>query len=282
MKILVAKNAGFCFGVKKAVNILEKKLTENKNIFTFGDLIHNPQFINRLKEKGVGVKEEISEIKKVDTIIIRSHGVSDKVIEEIRSQGANVVDGTCPFVKNAQFAALRLEKDGYSVFVIGDKNHPEVKGILGNLKNGEAISDFSEIENELPKKVGLLSQTTLNRSKFEEIILEFKQVCEEVKVVDTICKATKEKQEEAKEIAQKADIFIVIGGKNSSNTKQLKGIGEKITRTFHIEEAVEIQEEWFDRVNTVGITAGASTPDYLIEEVIQKIGEFSKTKAPLL
>lgn len=274
MKIIIAKEAGFCYGVKKAVNILED-LSEKGRIFTFGALIHNPQYIEKLKSEGIGVKENISEIESGDTIIIRSHGVSEKVLQEISSKGAKVIDATCPFVKNAQLAAKRLEKEGYDVVVIGDPLHPEIKGIVGNLKNGKVIKNLDSFEDiKCSERVGIISQTTLDRKDFEEITKKFIAKYAEVKVVDTICSASKEKQEETRNLAGDVDVLIVIGGKNSANTTHLKEIAEKITKTYHIESADEVDADWFLGIETVGITAGASTPDYLIEELAEKIKEF--------
>lgn len=276
MHIILAKNAGFCFGVKRAVDAVFDVIDKKENIYTFGPLIHNPQFISELKKRGVGVLESISKVKKGDTIIIRSHGVSDSVIEKIKEKGAEIIDATCPFVKRVQNEAKTMEKEGYSVFITGKSDHPEVKGVLGNLKKGEIIEDLASAEKlrNFPR-IGIVSQTTFERFKLNKILEFATSLNADLKIVNTICNATQEKQEEVFNLSKKVEVLIVIGGKNSSNTTHLAEVASKNAKTFHIELAEEIDKNWFKGVEKVGITAGASTPDYLIEQVKQTVEAMS-------
>jgi len=276
MEIILAKSAGFCFGVERAIRAVEEEFKKGKKIYTFGPLIHNPQFIQKLEEEGILAIEDTSKIKKGDTVIIRSHGTSKKVLEEIEKKGAKVADATCPFVKRAQLEAKKMEDKGFKVLIVGDENHPEVKGILGNLKGGIAIKGITDLKKiRKYEKVGIVSQTTFEREKFNKIVEKCLVLGNQVEVVDTICNATKEKQEETSKIAKNVDLLIVIGGKKSSNTKHLAQIGKKFTKTYHIEEPSELKVSWFSGAAKVGVTAGASTPEYIIKAVINKIESFA-------
>ncbi|BAI81544.1 hydroxymethylbutenyl pyrophosphate reductase [Deferribacter desulfuricans SSM1] len=276
MKILVAEHAGFCFGVERAVGIVEDTANKKSNVITLGPIIHNPQLVNKLKEKGVLPLENIDEVKDVHTVIIRSHGITKDNYELLKNKGVEIIDATCPFVIKAHNSAMKLSKEGYSVIVFGDKNHPEVKGIVSYVEGEYFLVSNSEEAKNLPfrKKYGLVAQTTQNSQSFEEVVSVVQDKCDELKVINTICNATTHRQEAAKEVAKQVDMMIVIGGKNSGNTRRLFEICSELCKnTVHIETKDELSEKMFENIEKVGITAGASTPDYLIKDVINYLEE---------
>ncbi len=274
MKILIAKNAGFCFGVKRAINIAVDCEDDGGNIYTLGPIIHNPQVVKQLAESSnVTPKESIDEMTK-GTVILRSHGVKAQELVKAKDKGLNVVDATCPFVKKTQDYVKSLSDEGYTVVVVGEKEHPEVQGIVSYSK-GEVIvaSTVDELKGlNYRKKIGIVAQTTQSQKRLEEIVTYCVGIASELKVINTICNATSERQDESVEIAEVSDCVIVVGGKNSANTGRLVELCRAIQpKTFHIEVAGEIKQDWFDGVGSVGVTAGASTPDWIITEVIEKI-----------
>jgi len=280
-KIIVAPHAGFCFGVKRAISIAEKVSRENKGkrIWTIGPLIHNPQEVERLRKEGVEVLETEEKLSAGDTVIIRSHGIPpDKEIEYVK-KGLKVVDATCPYVKAVHQAVEKLVEEGYFVVLLGEKNHPEVIGTLGYLKKAGGEGIVVETKNDLEKvkhleKIGIVAQTTQNEQFFKEVVGELALWAKEVKVINTICNATSERQEDVYELAPKVDVMIIVGGKNSGNTRRLYEISCSLNpRSYHVETAQELEEAWFSGVEKVGITAGASTPDWIIEEVVKRIEE---------
>lgn len=277
IKIYVADNAGFCFGVERAVRIADETAKENKNVYTLGPIIHNPQLVRKMEEEGINVKNSTENVSEYETIVIRSHGVSKSDIETLVNSGVKIVDATCPFVARAQKEAEKLTKDGYFLVIFGEKEHPEVKGIISY-----AVGDFIVVENEEDAnnmikhtdKIAFIAQTTQNKSVFYKISNIIKERCNELKIVNTICNATTHRQESAKIVASKVDIMFVIGGKNSGNTTRLYEICKNIcTKTFHIETKDDIDKEQLIGVKRVGITAGASTPQYIIDEVIAFLKE---------
>lgn len=277
IEIYVADNAGFCFGVERAVRLADETARENKNVYTLGPIIHNPQLVRKMEEKGINVKNSTENISKNETIVIRSHGVSKSDVKNLEDSGAEIVDATCPFVSRAQREAEKLSKEGYFLVIFGEKEHPEVKGIISY-----AVGDFVVIENEedannlltYTNKIAFFAQTTQNRSVFDKISDVIQKRCDDLKIVNTICNATTHRQESAKKIASKVDIMFVIGGKNSGNTTRLYEICRSICpKTFHIETKDDIDKEQLIGVKKAGITAGASTPQYLIDEVIEFLKE---------
>ncbi|NOY84746.1 4-hydroxy-3-methylbut-2-enyl diphosphate reductase [hydrothermal vent metagenome] len=278
MEVILAEHAGYCFGVKRAVKIADDAAEEkNGSVKTLGPLIHNPQVVNRLAEKGVDRVESLDEVDS-GVVIFRSHGVSSpKVMDEALDKGLTVLDATCPFVTNAQRDAKQLVDEGYQVVMVGDRNHPETKSVLGHA--GEEIlvtESFEEIKAFLnrftKKRLGIISQTTQTYRKFSEIVVQCLEICEEVKIFNTICYATEDRQTEAKSLAEKVDTMVIVGGKNSANTTHLadicRGYGIPV---FHIETEEEIESNWFTDVERVGVTAGASTPDWIINTVIDSL-----------
>ena len=271
MEIKVAKSAGFCWGVKRAVNMAVDTLKKSKNTYCLGELIHNKREIERLKSLGMSFIEGMEGLKGGDTVIIRSHGVAPKVVKELKEKGALIVDATCPFVKDVHEKAMKLEREGYPVLILGNPNHPEVIGIAGHLKEPIIANSVKEVE-ALPKmaKLGVVCQTTLNLNFFKEAIALLASKVKELKVYNTICSATSIRQKEAKELAGKVDVMLIIGGKNSSNTTKLYQISKSVNpRSYHVESKDEIEKEWFEGAQTVGITAGASTPKWVIDEVVE-------------
>ena len=280
MEIIIAKHAGFCFGVRRAVNIAERAVEDIKNgpIYTDGPIIHNPQEVNRLKERGI-IPGTFEEFKEGSTVIIRSHGIPPDRERALKDKGLNIIDATCPYVKAVHEAVTKLVREGYFVVIIGEKNHPEVIGAYGYLKDGGGegviVETFEDIEWVKDKeKVGIVSQTTQHEEFFKRIVGEISVWVKELKVINTICNATSERQEGVYELAPKVDVMIVVGGKNSGNTRRLYNIARSLNdRSYHIETADELEEEWFKGANKVGITAGASTPDWIIESVRKRIKE---------
>lgn len=275
MKVIVAKSAGFCFGVEKAVDTVYNEIKEAKNdIYTFGPIIHNEEVVSDLEEKGVKVINSVDEIKKLSncTVVIRSHGVAKEIYDALKEQGLDVVDATCPFVKKIHNIVREESDNGKVIIIVGNDHHPEVEGIKGWV-NGKSfvINDESGIENlviEPRTPVCIVSQTTFNPDKFNYLVEIIRQKGYDSNVVNTICNATHVRQEEAKEIASRVDAMIVIGGKNSSNTQKLFDICKaECDSTFYIQTAKDLDFDEIRKFNTIGITAGASTPNNIIEEV---------------
>ncbi len=277
MEILIAKKAGFCFGVMRALDITRRIREETSEpVYTYGPIIHNPQVVEKLKKEGIIPLEDLNEVVPKGYLVIRSHGVSPQIVEEARRSGFKIIDATCPYVKRAQQFAKKLVDDGYRVIIIGEKNHPEVQGILGHTRNRAEIYN-DDIEIGEGERVGLIAQTTQSFKKLEKVTLKFLPKTIELRVFNTICSATLERQEEAEKLSKLVDIMIVIGGKNSANTTRLAKIAAmNCSQVFHIETSEELQDSLFKNAKKVGVTAGASTPDWIIEEVIKKIKSFKE------
>ena len=272
MIVKLAKNYGFCFGVKRAIEIAEL----HKNSATMGPLIHNQKEISRLKKNfNVDLYENISDVKQNDTVIIRTHGITQNDLKTLKQQDAKVINATCPFVTTPQQIVKNMSKEQYSIIIFGDEEHPEVKGVKSYGDDVYVISNISEVGTIKPKydKIATVAQTTKQKEQYSEIINALMVRFKEVRVFNTICDATFENQEAANELSAKVDIMIVIGGKNSSNTKQLFYICEKNTATYHIEDEKELEQTWFLNKKSCGITAGASTPDWIINNVVKAVKE---------
>jgi (E)-4-hydroxy-3-methyl-but-2-enyl pyrophosphate reductase len=271
MKILIAETAGVCFGVERALNLSEKALdTIQGSIQSLGPLIHNPQTVEELSQRGLKVSGDLSEING-GTVVFRSHGVTTQVQKLAQDKGLNIVDATCPLVKVPQNFAKKLSQNGYFVVIVGDANHPEVLGVKSYVENGEVavIKDEKEVAAlPMKDKVGVICQTTLKRATLDAVVEKCKEKFPEVKLHNTICSATKDRQEAAYELAEKVQAVIVIGGRNSSNTQKLYDIClQKAGKAYLIETESEINPQWLTGLDSVGITAGASTPHKLIEKV---------------
>ena len=240
--------------------------------YTLGPLIHNPQEVERLERLGVKVISRLNQIK-TGILIVPSHGLPQSILKRIDKIRLKLVDATCPFVKRAQLLAKNLHKKGYHVVIIGQKSHPEVISLL-SFANGEAsvVETSGDVEKiKTNKKIGVISQTTQSMENFEKIVKKLKMKIKKLKIHNTICKETSQRQKEAKGLAGKADLMIVIGGKNSANTTRLYTICKKITRAYHIELPEELRPGWFSKRGTAGITSGTSTPDWIIRNVVKSL-----------
>jgi len=279
MQIRVAKKAGFCFGVKRAVDIAFNLADKIKGgVYTFGPIIHNPQVVNKLIEQGVIPTEDIHS-PKIKTLIIRTHGISPMIYAEISKMGYNLIDATCPFVKKAQKYAQTLSKKGYQVLIVGDRDHPEVQALIGFAGDNVIVAESSQPIAKVKSKVGIIVQTTQPFESLEKVVQHVIGFTKELKVYNTICNSTSLRLEETKELAKAVDIMVIVGGKNSANTTQLANISRALcAKVYHIETADEIEEKWFDRDDKIGITGGASTPDWIIDEVVEKIKGISERR----
>jgi len=277
MKIELASSYGFCYGVKRAIEIAEK----HKNSFTYGPLIHNKDEISRLKDNfNIGLVENINEIKNDNAVVIRTHGIPKNELALLKEQENKIIDATCPYVTTPQNIVAKMSKEGYSIIIFGDKSHPEIKGVVSYAeKENDAFVVLTPEElKELPlrSKVALVSQTTKKPEDFLSIVNALILTQREVRVFNTICNATFENQDAAATLAQKADVMIVIGGKHSSNTKMLHSISLKdCNNSYLIENEKELDAEWFKNKKLCGISAGASTPDWIVQNVIKRIQEIS-------
>lgn len=276
MQIKIAEYAGYCYGVERALKMASQAANHNqapKPIFTLGPIIHNPQVVQSLKNKGIYHISQMGEIEQ-GTIIIRSHGVGPKIIAEAKKKGIKVIDATCPFVKKAQRCASRLIREGYRLIIVGEQDHPEVIGILAHAGDDalvvEKVSDLQSLAEG--ERVGVVVQTTQQVENLKKIVSELLPKVVELKVFNTICDATTKRQAVARELAREVDVMVVVGGKNSANTTRLAQIcQESGTVTYHIETSSEIDPAWFNRNSIVGITAGASTPDWILEKVVERL-----------
>lgn len=282
-EIILAKNSGFCFGVKRAVDMVVKYYyTKGVKVSTLGPLIHNNDVIEHLEAhniKDINLAQ-IDELSANDVIVLRSHGVTPDVIEKINETGAKVVDATCPYVSTIHKKVQKYHSLGYQIIIVGNKEHPEVIGINGWCDNSAVIvRGGNELDDvRLGQKVCIVAQTTEKADNFEQVVTAVSKRCAEVEAFNTICSATKERQQSAVEVSRQVDLMIVIGGKHSSNTKKLFEISrENCEKTILIENSAELDERIIlgDAVKKIGITAGASTPDWVIQEVIHKINTIS-------
>ena len=275
MEVIRAKSAGFCFGVQRAVDSVYKELEENSGkIYTFGPIIHNEQVVEDLNKKGIEVIDTVEQLKEIKegTVVIRSHGVAKEIYDILEQQKLKIVDATCPFVKKIHNIVLDESNNGKTIIIIGNDNHPEVEGIKGWV-NGEVIVINKEEQIEklsLPEqtKACIVSQTTFNHNKFKYLVEIIRKKGYDITVVNTICNATHVRQVEAQKISSKVDGMIVVGGKNSSNTQKLYDIcRNECENTFYVQTVKDLNLHELKSLKSIGITAGASTPKNIIEEV---------------
>ncbi len=282
VNVRIADRAGFCFGVERAEKIVYNTLNKFRgNIFTIGPLIHNPLVVEKLEKAGVKPvsENELEDLPENSTVIIRSHGIDKELRNRMERMDIKVIDATCPFVKNAKEAAIKLRKEGYTVLILGDRNHPEVKGIQSYIDyQGMIIKDTEELERmieELPDRTALIAQTTQNREVFEDMIKILSGRIKEFEYKNTICNATALRQKAAIDLVKSSEAMIVIGGYNSANTKRLVEICSKICKNvIWIEKTQDLDLDRIKEFGTIGITAGASTPVWSIEETERKIKNF--------
>jgi len=271
MKIELAEKYGFCFGVKRAIKIAE----ENTNAATYGPLIHNSKEIARLdNDFKVGLIEDFTTFQPGDKAIVRTHGIVKDELEALKNNGVDVVDATCPFVTKPQEIAQQMSEDGYSVVIFGDETHPEIKGVKSYATNGAyVVTKPEDLEGiKLHEKVALIAQTTRKVEEYLKISSYLIPRYKEVRVFNTICNATFENQDAVRKLSKRADVMLIIGGKNSSNTKQLFSIShENCPDSHHIEDEKDLDFSWFEGKKLCGISAGASTPDWIIQNVVDAI-----------
>jgi len=276
MKIELAEKYGFCFGVKRAIKIAE----ENTNASTYGPLIHNSKEIARLdKDFKVGLVEDFNIFEEGDKAIVRTHGIVKSELAKLKENGIDVVDATCPYVTKPQEIAQEMSEAGYEVIIFGDDAHPEIKGVKSYATNGAMVvtNIFDLMNLKLHERIALIAQTTRKVEDYMEIANYLIPRHKEVRVFNTICNATFENQEAVRKLAKRADVMIVIGGKNSSNTKQLSSIAhDYCANSHHIEDENDLDSLWFKNKKLCGVSAGASTPDWIIEQVITAIEKCKK------
>jgi 4-hydroxy-3-methylbut-2-enyl diphosphate reductase len=273
VKVRVAKYAGICYGVERALKMAAEAAEAGTAVRTLGPLIHNPQAVESLRARGIEVAGRLDEVD-AGTLVIRTHGVDPAIIAAAREKGLEVVDATCPFVSTAHQVAERLKADGYTVVIVGEADHPEVEGILAHA-GGDAlvVEEVDDLPAKLPsRRVGVVVQTTQSLSRLEAVVEALLPRVSELKVHNTICSATGQRQHAADVLARTVDVMVVVGGHNSGNTNRLAEICRAVNpRTYHVETAEELVAEWFAGAATVGVTAGASTPDEQIQGVIAAI-----------
>lgn len=271
MKIELAESYGFCFGVKRAIKIAE----ENKNSSTYGPLIHNSKEIERLeKDFKVSLTDDHKSFASGDKAVIRTHGIPKNELEELIANKVDVVDATCPYVTKPQQICQEMSEQGYDIIIFGDEAHPEIKGVKSYATHGaRVVTSPLELEDlKLKEKIALVAQTTRKVEDYLEIANYLIPRYKEVRVFNTICNATFENQEAVRKISKKADVMIIIGGKNSSNTKQLFSIShDNCKDSYHIEDENDLDFSWFEGKEFCGISAGASTPDWIIQNVVNAI-----------
>ena len=275
MKIQLASSYGFCFGVKRAIEIAE----EHKGSVTYGPLIHNKDEINRLKTGfNIGLAENLNDIQTDDAVVIRTHGIPKDELAQLNALEHKVIDATCPYVTTPQNIVQKMSEDGYSIVIFGDADHPEIKGVVSyaeDLDDAFIVLEPKELDAlPLKGKVAVVSQTTKKPEDFAKIVTALMATRKEIRVFNTICNATFENQDAASELAKDADVMIVIGGKHSSNTKQLHSLSQRDCKdSYLIENETELETIWFENKELCGISAGASTPDWVVQNVIDRIQE---------
>jgi len=268
--IIVAEDQGFCWGVRRALDIVN----QHGEVNIFGDLIHNKQVVRELEKKGKTIIHSITG-EESSPIVITAHGTLVENFEMLNRLKLDIVDTTCPLVSAIYRAGIELEKEGYKILILGDKEHIEVKGIASRMKGPIIVNCESELDQiALPEKIGVICQSTFSQRRFDELIVLIYQRCTEVKVKNTICSPTKKRQIAAEKLAQQVDIMIVVGGYHSSNTKKLVELTRNYVDSHHIETADQLDPEWFNGKTEVGITSGASTADSIVEEICQQIRRF--------
>ncbi len=271
-----ARELGFCFGVRRAINIIEKAARDDNDIMTLGPIVHNRLVVKKLAELGVNVADSLEQTHD-NTVAVSTHGISPELLAQIRESGRRIIDTTCPIVRSAQKAVKKLADKGFSVIIFGDAAHPEVKALLGWAgDNAIATMDSNELAScNLTGRLGIVSQTTQSSLQFIEFIRmviksSFLNI-KELRVINTLCRETQKRQEAALELAQKSDLIIVIGGRNSANTKRLAELCSPEVETHLVETASEIEDNWIKGKRHIGITAGASTPDDSIRDVVARL-----------
>jgi 4-hydroxy-3-methylbut-2-enyl diphosphate reductase len=273
VKVIVAQQCGFCHGVKNAISTAEKILAKEKNVYSLGPIIHNKDEVQRLAKKGLKTVDSVEEIPS-GTVIIRSHGAAPEQLTGLKERKINIVDATCVLVKRVQQIAAELERDGYRVVVIGDKNHPEVGAVVGSCGETIVIADESDL-HKLPEnnKLGVVCQTTQSPEYFSKMLCAIvKKSFSELKVINTLCKEAIKRQQSAVELCKQVDIMFVLGGLESANTRKLAELCKKVNKqTFHLQNWDELDKNMLSGKKIAGVTAGASTPEWIITEFVENL-----------
>ena len=276
VEVVLAKSAGFCYGVSRALDAVMKAAESGgRPMYTLGPLIHSPQVIERLEGSGIRSVGGVDDVPAGSVVVMPSHGVSEAVMEQARSAGLEIVDVTCPYVAKVHRVVASLAKHGYQVVILGDKGHTEVRGILSVAGDAAVVvSGADELAGvSLKRRVGIVAQTTQTVERYRGLVAEASARAYEVRAYNTICNATSDRQKAALDVAKDVDVMLVVGGRNSANTKRLAEIcAQTGVPTRHVEVADEIETDWFAGAGKVGVTAGASTPDWVIEDVLAKLG----------
>jgi 4-hydroxy-3-methylbut-2-enyl diphosphate reductase len=279
MEILLAQDMGFCWGVRRAIDIMEKAAQDKGEIISVGPIVHNPQVVDDLRSKGIRL--DITPEDDSLPVAITAHGVGPQVLDRVKATGAEIIDGTCPIVTRSQRWARKMAENGFAVLVFGDPEHREVKGVLGWAgSKGIAIEDGEPLPKELPSRIAVISQTTQSPEKFaafvSRIMTERVGEISEFRLINTLCNVTSGQQAAARELAAEVDLMLVVGGKSSANTRHLLEVCEEGgTRSYHVETSAELEAAWFRGVERVGVTAGASTPDFAVEAVVDRLREIA-------
>ena len=275
MRIKLAEKYGFCFGVKRAIKIAE----ENQDSATYGPLIHNANEIARLKENfNVALSNDLGDFQTGDTAVIRTHGIPKDELSLLQERQVNVIDATCPYVTKPQQICEEMSQEGYSIVIFGDEKHPEIRGVKSYADEAFVVTEVDDLKAlHLKERIALVAQTTRKVDEYMKIANYLIPRYKEVRVFNTICNATFENQEAVEALSREADVMIVIGGKNSSNTKQLFSIAlANCPHSHHIEDEKDLDASWFENKELCGISAGASTPDWIIQNVVNTIEEFTR------
>ncbi len=275
-KVVMADCLGLCSGVERALDIVNKtKGGKGSGIYVLGSLVHNPQVVEKLKLRGIEFIDTADNIS-CGTVIISAHGAAQEIISRLKKKGIKIIDATCPLVKKLHSKAIELEEKGHSVVILGDREHAEVRAVTGSLSNAVAVSDAKELLDILKDRprIALLSQTTQVREHFDRAAMVLGKLSPGSMIYNTICNATRLRQDSARSTAKNVDMMLVIGGYNSANTRRLREICSRIAETRHVETADELNGEWFRNSDIRGVTAGASTPDWIINEVVERVKKF--------
>ncbi len=276
MKVIVAEPRGFCAGVKRAVQLAEKSLKAGQCVYSLGPLIHNPQVVERLQKQGLKATDNLDNVPDGAAVLIRSHGESPQIFHQAQQRGLEVIDGTCVLVRRAQNIVKQLQEQGYQVLIVGDPNHPEIRGVMAYAPHAICLKDKSD----LPKiaghrRLGIIAQTTYSLNAFGKMVgLVVSSGCAEVKVVDTICQATHARQRAALEVTKQVQVMFVLGGRQSANTSRLAELcAAQGVSTYHLESWKQFREKYIRDKTVAGVTAGASTPDWAIQEFVHNLGQ---------
>ncbi len=276
MEIRKARVQGFCFGVAITVKKAEEAIASRNDVTTLGHVVHNPQMVTSLQERGLKNAQSVDDVD-AGALFVRAHGLPVEVFETAKSKGLEIIDATCPMVTKIHVQAEKLKADGYKIAVVGDPNHPEVKGTLSHVPGAWCIETVDDVA-KLPRasRVGVVVQSTYSRERFMDIVRAMSARYYEVRAVNTICTDTNNRQTEAITLAKQVDVMVVVGGKTSANTKHLAELAEmQGAKAYHIEGPDELQAEWFDGVKIAGLMSGASTPGWLVDAVEKKMESFA-------